>query len=106
MACIYAKMTAGAFWRIEMSAYATHSDCIAANGDRHVSRAMQHYRDGKPDYAEGSFTKALRNYVRAARAGAVSAPDEVIEMLAAWRLKAEVKRLQALHQRNCIIRVA
>jgi hypothetical protein len=89
-----------------MTAYSTHSDCIAANGDRHVRRAMQHYRGGKPDYAQGSLTKALRNYVRAARAGALFAPDEVIEKLAAWRLRTEVKRLQALDQRNCIIRVA
>jgi hypothetical protein len=89
-----------------MTAYSTHGDCIAANGDRHVARGMQHFMDGKPDHAQGSLAKALKNYVRAVRLGAPLSSDEAVEGLAAWRLRVEVKRWQALQQRNCIIRVS
>ncbi len=80
------------------------ADGIADNGDRHVARALQHLADGKADYAAGSLAKALRNYVRAVQAGALFADRAVVEGLAAWRLKAEVKRQKALAQ-DCVMRL-
>jgi hypothetical protein len=58
--------------------------------------------DGKPEYAQGSLAKALRNYVRAVQAGALFASKDVAEGLAAWRLKAQVKHQQALNSRTVI----
>ncbi len=86
--------------------YATVTDMIAANGDRHVALALNHFADGKPEHARGSLAKALRNYVRAIEAGALFATDHAaIEGLAAWRLKAEVKRQRTVAGQQCAIRL-
>ena len=69
-------------------------DMISLNGDRHVKNALKHFADGLPERAEGSMKKALRNYEKAARAGALFAPEETIQKLAAWRLRMQVKRVQ------------
>lgn len=89
-----------------MTGYATVTDMIAANGDRHVARALKHFAAGKPEYAQGSLAKALRNYVRAIEAGALFAADRAaIEGLAAWRLRAEVKRQRTVAEQQCAIRL-
>lgn len=75
--------------------YMTLVDTIAENADRHVARGLQHYGEGRPEYAAGSFKKALRNYANAARCGALFAPQDEIDTLAAWRLKMEISKQQA-----------
>ncbi len=55
------------------------------NARRHMANGDKHLAEGRPDYARGSYTKAIRNYRRWKETDALLSGDwDRFEKMVAW----------------------